>query len=66
MQRAAQFAHEFRIGRWIRAGRIEDASQIISLDYLHEHAIQVRDMNPADVLPAMADCAAEKPAGQSR
>ena len=66
MQRAAQFAHEFRIGRWIRAGRVEDASEIISLDCLHENAIQVREMNPTDVLPAMGDRAAEKAPGQSR
>ena len=64
MQHTPQFAHEFLVCDRIWCRGVECAGQIFTLNCFDEHSVQVREVNPTDVLIAAPDRAAAKPLGE--
>jgi hypothetical protein len=65
MQHPAQFSHESLVGNSTRRRGVECAGQILALECLEEQAIQIREMDPADVLISGPDRATAEPPGES-
>ena len=63
MQSAPQLGHELRVRHRRGAGRVKCPAEIIAFETGQENPIEVGDVNPADVLPAVADRAPEKKPG---
>src|SRR5262245_40797103 len=65
-ERASQLAHKLGISHRTWPRGVEHAFHLFALDCPQEHLIQIAHVQPAYVLPACADSAAEKALRQVR
>jgi hypothetical protein len=66
MQDSSKFAHEFVVRHRVGRGRDIYALHGFIGQRAKDQSVQVSNVNPTDVLPAMTGCASQKKAGQSR